>query len=240
MAGLLVKVLLTVAICMGSPTVAGAAECLEPFSRPTYPTRQAFCRPGGHLPDAYDGGRMIRCEEVEVDHLISLRQAWASGVCGDDLKRLARDPRNLRFTHWQTNRRKGYLSPEIFVERLDAQDAENVLSDARALMRDYRIKPAQEATFDRMLAMTTSRARNTRIVTIKGTGRLSSITWKQVNGRSVAYVGRKAVGYAVGAGVVLEAISLSSWAADWLMTPEQDDRMAARAEAFRTIFEVLE
>jgi hypothetical protein len=228
-------------LCLAASGPAQAEVCSEPFTRPVYPTRQAFCLPGDLVPDAYDGNRVIRCEEMEVDHLISLRQAWASGVCGDDLKRLATDPRNLRFTYWQTNRKKGFLSPEAFAERLDPKDAERVLSDAQSLMRDYGIQSAEDAAYNRMLGIVLRDAAQVKAPAIKVSGSLlRRITFEKIGGRTVAYVGKKAVGYAIGVGAAIDVVGLSAWATDWLMTPTQTDRMAARAEMFKDIFEVAQ
>lgn len=220
-----------------SSGAALAEACNEPFSRPSYPTRQAFCQLGDFLPDAYAPGRLIPCEEVEVDHLISLRQAWASGVCGEDLKRLARDPRNLRLTHWLTNRRKGYLSPEEFALRLPSDAANQVLRDANALMRDYGIKPREEAMLTRMLAVAKRSAGHLSIPLAAVPRRIAEqMTFRQVGGRTVAFVGKKAVGIAIGAGVAIEGISAANWAVGWLITPEQSDRMEARADELREVF----
>jgi hypothetical protein len=178
---------------------------------------------------------------MEVDHLISLRQAWANGVCGDDLKRLAKDPRNLRFTYWQTNRKKGFLSPTAFAEQLSAKDAKRMLSDAQSLMRDYRIQSVEDATYNRMLGFALRGATQAKAPATQVSGvLLRRIALKQVGKQTVAYVGKKAVGYAIGVGAAVEVVSLSSWAVDWLMTPTQTDRMAIRAERFKEIFEVEE
>lgn len=216
---------------------AAAQICDHPFSRPSYPTRQAFCQAGELVPDAYAGGSLIVCEEMEVDHLISLRQAWASGVCGDDLRRLARDPRNLRLTHWRTNRQKGYLAPEDFAVSLPSEIASRVLQDAEALMRDYGIRPREEAMLARMLALAERSVGHARVPLAHVSRRIvEQMTFRQVGSRTIVYVGRKAVGFAIGAGVAIEGISVANWAVGWLTTPTQTDRMAMRAEMLREIF----
>ncbi|WP_353341618.1 hypothetical protein [Pelagimonas sp. KU-00592-HH] len=96
--------------------------------------------------DQYSDGRKVPCEHMEVDHLVSLFHAWNSGVCGENLKRLANDPRNLRFTHWQTNRAKGALSPEEFADTLPRKVARNVLADADALRSEYNFPKIGKAS----------------------------------------------------------------------------------------------
>lgn len=216
---------------------AYAQGCDEPFARPSYPTRQAFCTLGQLLPDAYEKGRLVRCEEMEVDHLISLRQAWASGVCGKDLRRLANDPRNLRFTYWRTNRQKGYLSPEDFAARLPSDVASGILRDANALMRDYGIKSREEATLNRMLTLAEKGKGYTQVLLSQlSKPLLERLTFREIRGRTVAFIGKKAVGVAVGAGVAIEGINAANWAVGWITTPQQSKRMAARADMLREIF----
>lgn len=217
---------------------AGFAQvCDEPFSRPPYPTRQAFCQLGDLLPDAYSNGKLILCEEMEVDHLISLRQAWASGVCGDDLRRLARDPRNLRLTYWRTNRQKGYLSPEDFALRLPNEVASRVMRDADAVMHDYGIKSREEAMLTRMLAVADRSTKHVRIPLAQISKRFAEkMTIRQIGGQAVVFIGRKAIGVAIGSGAVFEGVYAANWAVGWLITPEQTNRMAMRANVLREIF----
>lgn len=132
--------ILTITIQIMGPSKAAAqrsvgAICDTAFKRPTYPTRQAFCSLGDLVEDAYDPGTFHSCENMEVDHLVSLRYAHRNGICDpNDLRRLANDPNNLRLTYWRTNRSKATLSPEEFaVRKLSPATAEMVLKDAEAL-----------------------------------------------------------------------------------------------------------
>lgn len=215
---------------------ASAQVCLEPYSRPSYPTRKAFCSTGESVVDAYQIGQTILCEEMEVDHLISLRQAWHSGVCGEDLKRFANDRRNLRFTYWLTNRKKGYLSPEDFATQLPDELAERVILDSQALMRDYGIRPREEAILYRMQRLAELSVAHARIPISSISSELfKKFTFRTVGGKTIVFIGKKAIGLAVGAGAVIEFISVAGWAEDLLTTPNQSSRMAARAEMLRAI-----
>lgn len=115
------------------------AVCDTVFKRPAYPTRRAFCEPGQIVEDAYQPGASYPCEEMEVDHLVSLRYAHRSGVCDTEaLRRLANAPSNLRLTYWRTNRAKGTLSPEEFaVKKLSPEVAEKIIQDAAALRATF-------------------------------------------------------------------------------------------------------
>lgn len=118
---------------------ASASICETAFSRPAYRTRQAFCSVGEMVEDAYDPGVSYPCEEMEVDHFISLSYAHRNGVCNQDkLKRLANDPENLRLTNWQTNRAKASLSPEEFAtKRLSSHQANRAIADAAKIRQRY-------------------------------------------------------------------------------------------------------
>ena len=97
--------------------------------------------PGQLIPDSYNFDKPILCEDMEVDHLIALKLAWESDICGTESKRLANDPRNLRFTAWQTNRAKGMKSAEKFAETLPDTMADRVRRDAEAMRSEYRVLP---------------------------------------------------------------------------------------------------
>lgn len=140
-----------------------AAVCEGDFIRPAYKTRSHYCKKGEMVEDAYAPGTFIPCEAMEVDHLISLRHAWDRGVCGKDLKRLANDPRNLKFTHWRTNRAKGYSSPEDFAKTLPSSVAKKVRSDAATLMKDYKILSRDAAISRRMLSYASGKIKTTHI-----------------------------------------------------------------------------
>lgn len=214
------------------------ASCDGEFTRPAYKSRGYYCSPGQMVRDAYDPSKEVVCEEMEVDHLISLRQAWESGICGDDLKRLANDPRNLKFTHWRTNRLKGYLQPEVFAKTRSLQVAEMVIRDAEAVRQAYPIKSHDQIYVDRMLDYATNGAPHVPFpVASLSKGVRTGILYKQVGGRTVAFVGKRAVGYAIGVGATVEVVMAAGWAADWLTSPSQDERMRERAEYLMAVLE---
>ncbi|MHB1115577.1 hypothetical protein [Sideroxydans sp.] len=230
--------LISALVCLTYSAEVFASICEEKFSRPSYKTRGFYCTPGQMVRDAYELDREIACEEMEVDHLVSLRQAWDSGVCGDDLKRLANDPRNLRFTYWQTNRAKGYLQPEVFAKTRSDAIARQVTRDAEVIMSEYRIKTKSQLLSDRFLFYATSGSKHIRIplASINESIR-NRLTYRKVGEKTVVYVGKRAVGYAIGVGLAIEAVMAAGWAADWLTSPSQDAQMKKRAEYFRSVLE---
>ncbi|MEP2533854.1 hypothetical protein [Shimia sp.] len=120
---------------------ASQSVCSTEFFRPYYPSRQKFCSVGEMVADAYDPALSFPCEEMEVDHLISLRYAHKNGICDpDELKKLANDPDNLRLTHWRTNRAKGAMSAEEFaIRRLSESQADRVLADVMEIRKKHRL-----------------------------------------------------------------------------------------------------
>lgn len=163
-------------ITLATLNLAYAQVCEAPFKRPFYPTRQAFCSVGELVKDAYDPSKLYACEQMEVDHLVSLSFAYRSGLCdANQLRRLANDPRNLRLTYWKTNRSKAAKSAEEFALGLrSARTAEKVLEDAASIRRDYRLPPVSNAHFLRIARQEIKKSRRdaeilrNRMVTYKG------------------------------------------------------------------------
>ena len=210
--------------------------CKGDFIRPAYKSRGFYCSPGQVIKDAYDPKRKLLCEEMEVDHLISLRHAWDSGVCGEDLKRLANDPRNLRFTYWKTNRSKGYLSPENFAKTRSRDVSKSIVRDANTLRTDYRIATRDKVVRARILSYALS-GNNYKTIPLSSISSsvLKRITYKKINGKNVAFLAGRAIGYSVVVGLGIEAINASGWAVDWLMSPSRDERMNERAITLKAI-----
>ncbi len=120
-----------------------AQACSSSFEIPTFKTRWQLCAAGQFVQDAYNPVSKRLCEEMEVDHLVSLYSAWSQGICGDELEGLANDPRNFRLTYWRTNRAKGSMSPEEFAATLPPEVAESVLRDAAEIGQDYKFNALQ-------------------------------------------------------------------------------------------------
>lgn len=127
-------------------TTALAQNCPLGFKRPSYKTRSAYCSTGEYVVDAYNFGKKILCETMEVDHLIPLKIAHCAGLSPDQLKRFANDPRNLRFTDWRTNRSKGAKDLHTFLQTLDPKMRKQVLLDGVKLMQDYNIPVGPQLT----------------------------------------------------------------------------------------------
>jgi hypothetical protein len=123
-----------------------AEDCPLGFKRPSYKTRSAYCSTGEYVKDAYNFGKKILCEQMEVDHLIPLKIAHCAGLSQEQLKQFANDPRNLRFTAWQTNRTKGAKDLHTFVQTLNPELRKKVLLDGVRLMQDYKIPVGPQLT----------------------------------------------------------------------------------------------
>jgi len=148
-------IILSLIYILGGTSVL-AQECPLGFKRPSYKTRGAFCSTGEFVKDAYNFDKNISCEEMEVDHLIPLKLAHCAGLSDEQLKRLANDPRNLKFTFWLTNRSKGAKDLYSFVETLDPKIQKKILVDGVNLMNDYKIPlgPQLSQELARRLALT--------------------------------------------------------------------------------------
>ena len=123
-----------------------ANDCPLGFKRPHYKTRAAYCSTGEYVKDAYNFGKKILCEQMEVDHLIPLKIAHCAGLTKEQLHRFANDPRNLRFTDWRTNRAKGAKDLHTFVQTLDPKMRKEVLLDGVDLMQEFNIPVGPQIT----------------------------------------------------------------------------------------------
>ncbi len=224
-------------------------ECsLETFKRPTHKQRRHFCTPftGQKIVDGYTNGKKILCEKMEVDHCVSLSWARKNGVCGDDLKRLANDPRNLIPTYWLTNRKKGAKGLHEFVDNLPTKIRSKVLSRCEPVLRDYSIvakKDLMKASLERYkIAKTASNSSIPYYLVKKNLPKnfKEQLLIKNVGGRSVVFLGKKALGYAAGVGVALEILTffptsleqISEWTAE-----DFNKRKRARNDFFKEIIE---
>lgn len=123
------------------PKIAFSKTCELEYKRPWYKTRNAFCSVGEIVEDGYFKGSFHPCEEMEVDHTISMFYAYTQGVCGEDLKRLANDPDNLVLTHRSVNRSKGAKAPREFAEQLPQRERSDFLKRAQKVEKKFGIEP---------------------------------------------------------------------------------------------------
>lgn len=186
---------------------AYADTCAHEFFRPYYKTRSSLCSSGELVSDFYTGKRIL-CEEAEVDHIVSLREAYLGGVCGDELKSLAKDPENLRLTHWTINRRKGALKVEDFFanEKLSGEiQARNLAASIRT---KYGVLSKEDA-FSAHVANYYVRDRKMhKSVPITSVKSLKGLTKRQIGKRVFYFSGKRLVGYTIGIGIAAEAIIL--------------------------------
>ena len=214
-----------------APLVANA-ECNEPFQRPQYNTRSHYCSPGEYVPDSYDFDKPILCELMEVDHLISLRQAWESDICGSDLKKFANDPRNLRLTFWETNRKKGVKTPEEFASTLPKGMADRVLRDAKSLRSEYEILPKTVIIKKQIRALHARPVKYIAVPVDLISDRIKSrIVYKKIGKRILVILGNKIIGYALTVGAIVDVLMISYWALDSLVDHTDQHRRATRLRA---------
>ncbi len=223
----------------GTWTEVQASSCDHQFYRPNYISRSSVCALGQLVPDQYDGGKLIRCEKMEIDHLVSLKQAWENGVCGLELKKLANDPDNLRTTYWLTNRQKGRKSPVDFAKGLNGKAKINVLKDAEIIYRRYRIvsnKELIDLRFARLSAKGAIKAITLKKI-IKKYGK--NFTKKIVGKRTLYYVGGRLVAVGAGVGTAITIYEVSDWAYTNLSLPKDTEQSSQREEKMLSFFESL-
>ena len=63
------------------------------------------------------------------------------------------------------------------------------------------------------------------------------LTYRKARGKTLVYLGKRALGYVVIGGLVYETVSVATWGATMIMTPGQDERMKLRAETIRAAFD---
>lgn len=184
-----------------------AASCSHEFFRPYYKTRNEFCRTGELITDFYTGNK-IRCEEAEVDHVVSLREAYLGGVCGDNLKKLAKDAENLRLTHWTINRRKGALLVEDFVSKEQLGGDIQARRVANKIRERYGVLSKDDA-FSIHIANHFSRSGNgIKILPIAAVRSMKGISEKQIGKRILLFSGTRLIGYTAGIGLAAQAVML--------------------------------
>ena len=239
-----------------------ANVCPEPFKRHPYPTRSKVCNLGTLIQDDYDNGKLIKCEDMEVDHLFSLRQAYDSGICGEDLKKFAKDPRNLRVTHWKTNRAKGSKTPEEFVKDLKGESKSKFLKDIKDIKKSY---PKLKSTKNSLLLLRTIySAKNLKPIILQLNGikqKSGKIVQKRVGKRLMFFSGKKLLGWAalsasstavtgpagVGAatalgfvGGIISIYSAAELASLGFETFVPDDLQSVRAQQYRSLLNLNE
>lgn len=233
------QLLLPLLLSLMTPTATLALGCDEPFVRPYYVARSSICAAGEYVEDSYAPGSRIRCEEMELDHLVSLKQAWESGICGGDLKRFANDPLNLKPTYWRTNRTKGMMSPILFSEQLDGEVADSVRRDALVVMQKYGILSRSEL-FDRKYATHFLRLSTVSIPFSNLIKRSGQYTIREIGEKTFILAGKRIVGTLTVVGGVYTAAEVSTWSYRHLFIPNRDDASKDRAAMFEEILNEFE
>lgn len=219
---------------------AQASSCDHKFYRPNYINRSSLCVLGELIPDQYDGGTLIKCENMEIDHLVSLKQAWENGVCGLELKKLANDPKNLRTTFWLTNRKKGSKSPLEFANSLKGKSKIDFLKSTEIVYRKYNIA-SQKTLVDLKLA---------RIVSHAKTGSMSfnllsqkykhKLSQKIVGKHILYYVGGRLVAVGAGVGTAVVVFQAGDWAFTNLFLPKDTERSSQREKKIKKFLDNVE
>lgn len=209
--------------------VASAEVCDHPFFRPYYKTRSHFCTPGQIVIDFYTNER-IRCEDAEVDHVVSLLEAYLGGVCGSDLKRLANDPDNLRLTHWTRNRRKAALPVEAFLEIEDVRRGAEARALAGQIRGKYRILGHEEIMTLRVSRHLSNSAGAKRIISLAAARGITGVVERTIDNKKFFFVGKRVVGYAVGVGAAAEVVLLAPRGFELLARSLSTDDQIRRAD----------
>lgn len=228
-------VLLAALFAVVNATSAASDICDHPFYRPYYTTRAHFCVPGQRVEDFYTG-RFILCEEAEVDHVISLREAYRSGVCGNQLRALANDPENLRLTHWMNNRRKGAARVEQFLSTDNfARSSEAERLAARIRIR-YQILERDPA-FLKLVSDSIRRFGFRNAAYVGTASMLAGATERRLGDRVLYFSGRRLIGVTTRVAGAASVVILVPDAFEWLARQTSTDSEAARADYIRALLE---
>ena len=116
-----------------------AEECRSGFKRQYYKIPdELLCKKGDRIPDDYETGVFNLCEDTEVDHFISQKQAWCLGLTEEQRKKLASDPKNLKRTKKSINRSKGAKNTFDFIKgRPDNKLRQKLLIEYIDLKKNY-------------------------------------------------------------------------------------------------------
>lgn len=217
-----------------------ASSCEHSFYRPNYISRSAICAIGELVPDQYDGGKLIPCEQMEIDHLISLKEAFDSGVCGLELKRLAQDPDNLRTTFWLTNRKKGRMSPIEFSKNLSGTSKVKFLDDAEVVYKKYKIASKRNLIDLKLRKLSAKGA--VRVISFKKFTKkyAKKLTKKVVAKKTLYYVGGKLVAVGAIAGGAVMVYEGSDWAYTNLFLPKDTISSEKRGKVMKEFFKSLD
>ena len=209
--------------------------CSHDFFRPYYRTRSHFCSAGEFVTDYYTG-LSILCEEAEVDHIISLREAYGRGICGDDLRSLANDPDNLRLTHWTINRRKGARAIEDFLSEGNFSGSHDARLLAANIRARYNILNG-EASFARSLSNSIIRRGINIPLTASSLATLSDVVERRVGNRILYFSGNRLIGIAVRASGVASVVVMAPGAFEWIGRQASTEIEVARADYIRGLLE---
>ena len=199
--------LATFVLLSGTSSIAMSASCSHEFFRPYYKTRYEFCRAGELITDFYTGEKIL-CEDAEVDHVVSLREAYLGGVCGDDLKQLAKDPENLKLTHWTNNRRKGAMTVEDFLSKEQLGSDIKPRQIANKIRERYGVLSEDDAFANHSARYLSRSNRAAKIFPIAAIRKLKGVSERQVGKRILIFSGTRLIGYTAGVGLVYESVSL--------------------------------
>lgn len=237
------------ALFFGPPSMVFSNECsIEDMKRPWHKQRRHFCTSyeGQYVSDDYTDGNKILCEDMEVDHCISISWARKNGVCGANLQKLAKDPRNLKKTYWLTNRKKGAKGLHVFADTLPPKVKKKVLSECEPLLKEYSIYAERDLMSASLARYGSSSLKNkTKSVPYYllkdkvSKSKKEKLSIKRISGKSIVFIGKRVVGYAVGVGAAIEVVTfvpsamenIAYWAAD------PNDMEKARNDFFKKIIE---
>ena len=224
---------------LGTWTEAQASVCDHQFYRPNYINRSSLCVLGELIPDQYDGGKLIRCKDMEIDHLVSLKQAYENGVCHLELKKLANDPANLRTTYWLTNRKKGRKSPVEFAKNLSGKSKIDVLRDTEIIYRKYSIA-SKKTLINLKLARLTAKGTAKAITLKKLTKKYGKkLTKKLVGNRTLYYAGGRLVAIGAVVGTAVAVFEVSNWAYTNLFLPKNTEQSSQREQKMNQFFKSI-
>lgn len=222
-------------ICLAFTPVKADELCEHAFFRPYYKTRSHFCVVGQQVTDYYSGEKIL-CEEAEVDHVVSLREAYRGGVCGEQLRLFANDPENLKLTHWQNNRRKGAARVEDFLSSNAFTRSSEAARLAEGIRGRYRIVDG-EAAFAKAISDSALRKNAGKVVSTVAVNKMADLIEKRIGGRVLYFSGKRLVGVAARATGVASVVIFVPDAFTWLGRQSSAEIEVVRADYIRGLLE---
>lgn len=131
----------------------------KPYKAPTRPKRTTQCLIGQLVEDGYNPGEKLKCEDTQLDHLISLFEGYCAGLSEEDLKKLSNHPKNLVLTHRTTNRLKSNKGILEFIDDIESKNlAAKIFTQGMEVKQEVGMMPTSKE-FNKLITFSLKRAK---------------------------------------------------------------------------------